>query len=81
MTNYKEILRLNDLGINNSQIAGTLGCSRTTVIAVLQKAVEKGLTWQNASVAANTEIANLLFPSESGNPGYTVSFLVLCTAV
>ena len=42
MTNYKEILRLNDLGINNSQIAGTLGCSRTTVIAVLQKGSGEG---------------------------------------
>ena len=72
MTNYKEILRLNDLGINNSQIAGTLGCSRTTVIAVLQKAVEKGLTRQEASAATNAELAKLLFPSEGGNPGYTV---------
>ena len=44
MTNYKEVLRLQSLGINNSQIAAALGCSRTTVIAVLKKAGEKGLT-------------------------------------
>jgi transposase len=70
MTNYKEILRLSDLGISNSQIAAALGCSRTTVIAVLQKAGEKDLTWKRTSTATNTELAKLLFPSEGGTPGY-----------
>lgn len=37
MTNYKEILRLQNLGLNNSQISGSCDCSRTTVINVLQK--------------------------------------------
>ena len=34
MTNYKEILRLKGLGLNNSQIAASLSISRQTVITV-----------------------------------------------
>jgi transposase len=70
MTNYKEILRLQGLGINNSQIAAALGCSRTTVIAVLKKAGEKGFTPPKAEKMSNQELGSLLFPSESGNPVY-----------
>lgn len=70
MTNYKEILRLSELGINNSQIAAALGCSRTTIIAVLQKAKEKGLTRQKAAATTNTELSRILFPSEGGAPAY-----------
>lgn len=70
MTNYKEILRLSELGINNSQIAAALGCSRTTIIAVLQKAKEKGITRQKAAATTNTELSRVLFPSEGGAPGY-----------
>ena len=41
MTNYREILRLKKLGLNNSQIAQSLGCSRTTVIQMLSVAERK----------------------------------------
>ena len=68
MTNYKEILRLHSLGINNSQIAAALGCSRTTVIAVQRKAGETGLTHQKALKMSNKDISNILFPNESGKP-------------
>jgi transposase len=37
---------------------------------VLQKANEKGITRQKAAATSNTELVKLLFPSESGNPGY-----------
>jgi transposase len=70
MTNYKEVLRLNGLGINNSQIAAALGCSRTTVIAVLKKAGEQGLTLTKAEKMSNREIGDRLFPSEAGNPRF-----------
>lgn len=70
MTDYKEILRLSSLGINNSQTAATTGCSRTTVIAVLRKAGECGVTPQSTSKMTNFELAKLLFPSETGKPGY-----------
>ena len=70
MTNYKEILRLKNLGINNSQIAAALSCSRTTVIAVLKKAGEKGLTSPKAEKMSNRELSETLFPSETGKPTY-----------
>lgn len=70
MTNYKEILRLNNLGINNSQIAASCGCSRTTVVTVLQKASETGMNWQIASDLSNKEIYRRLFPNEGGIPTY-----------
>jgi len=70
MTNYKEILRLNSLGINNSQIAAALGCSRTTVITVHRRAGEVGMTHQKASKMSNKEVSQVLFPEESGKPAY-----------
>ncbi|NLO39282.1 MAG: transposase, partial [Ruminiclostridium sp.] len=38
MTNYREILRLRSLGLNNSQIAKSTATSRPTVIAAIQRA-------------------------------------------
>ncbi|MFA7468602.1 MAG: helix-turn-helix domain-containing protein [Desulfotomaculaceae bacterium] len=38
MTNYKEILRLNSLGISKKDIAASCRCSRNTVTSVLQRA-------------------------------------------
>ena len=38
MTNYREILRLAGLGINNKQIAEGMGIARQTVITTLQRA-------------------------------------------
>ena len=32
MTNYREILRMNSLGFNKTEISQSLTCSRTTVI-------------------------------------------------
>lgn len=51
MTNYKEILRLNRLGINNTRIAESLCCSRPTVIDVLHRARRGSLFWQDISYA------------------------------
>lgn len=64
MTSYKEILRLHSLGINNTRIASACGRSRTTVISVLKRAKEQGLSWQTASDLSNKELARLLFPAE-----------------
>ena len=36
MTNYKEILRLHSLGINNTRIAESCGCARSTVIPTVK---------------------------------------------
>jgi len=70
MTNYKEILRLNCLGINNTQIASSCGCSRTTVIAVLQRAQECGANWQMAAEISDRELSKMLFPTEIVKPTY-----------
>jgi len=64
MTNYKEILRLDSLGINKTKIAASCSCSRTTAISVLQKAKERGLKWETAAEMADKEVEKLLFPSE-----------------
>ena len=52
MTNYKEILRLHSLGINNTRIAESCGCARSTVIAALQRAAEQELSWNKIKTAA-----------------------------
>ena len=65
MTNYKEILRLHSLGINKSQIADALCCSRSTVITVLRRSSETGLTQQKASTMSNKDVSRILFPNEA----------------
>ena len=70
MTNYKEILRLHSLGISKSQIAASCSCSRTTVISTLQKASEKGITWETAKDMPDKELSKALFPSEQAKSIY-----------
>lgn len=70
MTNYREILRLNSLGLNKSQIAQSLGCSRTTVIQVLSIAEEKGISYPLPDDLSDRKLSELLFPSEKAHPGY-----------
>lgn len=45
MTNYREILRLDSLELNKTQISEACGCSRTTVIQTLRLAKENGLKY------------------------------------
>jgi transposase len=69
MTNYKEILRLSGLGISSRKISSSCGCSKTTVLKVLGKFRELGLSWSQASELSDRELARLLFPGgqvESG---------------
>ncbi|MCL1919399.1 MAG: IS21 family transposase [Peptococcaceae bacterium] len=56
MTNYREILRLESLGINHSQIALSVGCSRQTVISVLKKAKQKSLSYQTIQGFSDREL-------------------------
>lgn len=70
MTNYKEILRLHSLNINNTQIAASCGCSRTTIINVLKSADEKGITWPIPSNMSDKELADKLFQSSDVKPVY-----------
>ena len=43
MTNYREILRMNSLGFNKTEISQSLQCSRTTVRTVIRLAEEHNL--------------------------------------
>lgn len=63
MTNYREILRLSSLGLNNTQIAQSCACSRTTVIQTLRLAREKGLSHPLPEGMSDKQIAEILFPS------------------
>ena len=60
MTNYREILRLSSLGLNKSQIAQSIGCSRTTVIQVLNIAEEKGVCYPLPPELTDGKLAELL---------------------
>ena len=70
MVNYKEILRLQSLGFNNTQIAEACGCARSTVISTLQCAKIKGLTWENVRDYNEKDIFQKLFPSASTTHSY-----------
>ena len=68
MTNYREILRMSSLGINNKQIAEGMGIARQTVITALQRATAQGLDWQAAEPLSDRELATRLFPQGDGKP-------------
>lgn len=68
MTNYREILRLDSLGLNKSQIAESLGCSRTTVIQVLRQADARGICHPVPDGVSDKELAEKLYPSSSQAP-------------
>ena len=70
MTNYREILRLSSLGLNKTQIAQSVGCSRTTVIQVLNIAEEKGISYPLPSDLSDRKLTELLFPSTKAKPQY-----------
>ena len=70
MTNYREILRLQSLGLNKSQIAAACGCSRTTVIKVLDLAALKGLRFPLPEGMSDIQLAEALFPPDAAKPIY-----------
>lgn len=70
MTNYREILRLDSLGINKTQIADACDCSRTTVIAVLRRAEEAGLCYPLLESLSDKELSMKLHPSAKSKPMY-----------
>ena len=65
MTNYKDILRLHCLGINNTRVAESCGCARSTVISTVQRAQEKGIAWEDIRSLGEAEVARRLYPATS----------------
>lgn len=70
MTNYREILRQQSLGMLKKDIAASCGCSRNTVARALAKAAEQGLGWEGAKGLSNEELAGKLFPKEEAAARY-----------
>ena len=62
MTNYREILRLDSLGLNKTQIAESLGCSRTTVIHVLRQAEASCISYPLPEGMSDKELSEKLYP-------------------
>jgi len=70
MTNNKEILRLQSLGINNTRIAEACGCARSTVISTLQYAAAKGFIWDSVRDWSEKDVADKLLPSVAARQAY-----------
>lgn len=70
MTNFKEILRLDSLGIKHAQIARSTGHSRQTVISVLQKAVQRGIRYEDATKMPDKDLARQFSDGGTARLGY-----------
>ncbi len=63
MTKYREILRLNDLGLSQQSIADSCNVSKKTVNRVLKKAKELDISWPLDDNDTDAVLADKLFPS------------------
>jgi len=70
MTNYREVLRLQKLGLNHSKIAASAGISRPTVIKILRLAQAQGLDWHAAEELSDRELGERLYPKGTDEIGY-----------
>lgn len=65
MTKYREILRLQSLGINQTGIAGSCECSRATVRKILNRAKELDIAWPLKAETTDAELEKQFFPDKS----------------
>ena len=70
MTNYREILRMNSLGFNKTEIAQSLQCSRTTVRTVIRLAEEHNLQYPLPNSMSDKDLYEVLFPTAAGKLKY-----------
>lgn len=70
MTNYREILRLHSLGLNKTEIAASMCCSRNTAAGVIRRAEACGLSYPLPVEMSDKQLAEALFPTESAKPVY-----------
>ena len=68
MTNYREVLRLKSLGLNKSEIAQSICCSRNTVSAILQRAESHGLKWPLPDSLLDKDLAEMIYSTHQGSP-------------
>ena len=64
MTDYREILRLCNLGFSERNIALSCPCSRNTVSKVISKAMELDVSWPLPEGLTNAALENILFPKD-----------------
>ena len=69
-TNYREILRLESLGLNKTDIASAAQCARNTVSTTLARAKACGLQWLLPEGMSDKELEERLFPSAPGKVVY-----------
>ena len=69
-TNYREILRLESLGLNKTDIASAAQCARNTVSTTLERANACGLRWPLPDNMSDKELEEKLFPSAPGKAAY-----------
>ncbi len=67
MTKYREILRLQSLGINQTGIAKSCGCSRKTERNVFNRAKELQIKWPLKAEVTDVELEKQLFPEKSAH--------------
>ena len=65
MTDYREILRLADLGLSRTSIGTALGYSRNTVAEVLRRAQLKGIELPLPDDLGDRELTEMLFPEKA----------------
>ena len=62
MTNYREVLRLAEMGFNHTRISESVGVTRQTVSTVLRRATELGLHFEGTSELSDRELTQKLMP-------------------
>ena len=64
MTKYREIIRLNSLGLSQRQITESCHVSKKTVTKVLKKASELSLEWPLSEELTDAVLAQRMFPKQ-----------------
>lgn len=67
MTNYREILRLENLGFSERNIALSCPCSRNTVAKALKRAHELGISWPLTNEQTNAVLEKMLYPKNANS--------------
>ena len=65
MTNYREVLRLTEMGFSQKQIAEAVGVTRQTVATIVRRAADIGLRYVNASELSDRELTEKLMPQSA----------------
>jgi hypothetical protein len=61
MTKYREILRLESLGISQRSIAESCECARNTVARVIRRAADAGISWPLDENLSDEALGKILF--------------------